>query len=79
MSGHLELDATPLEQVGRDRGWTPQQVHNAKRIIDGGLGSNYGFKEYEEVKFGSSEGSLEGYGWVYHLYDERVTDLESIL
>jgi hypothetical protein len=79
MSGHLELDSTPLEQVARDRAWTQQQTYNAKRIIDGGLGSNYGYKEYEEVKFGNSEVGLEGYGWVYHLYNERIQDLESIL
>jgi len=79
MSGHLELDSTPLDQVARDRAWSPQQTHNAKRIIDGGLGSNYGYKEYEEVRFGTPEGGLEGYGWVYHLYNERIPDLESIL
>jgi hypothetical protein len=80
MSGHLELDSTRLDQVARKRNWSEAQIHNAKRIIDGGMGSNYGHKEYEETNFGSPEdGGLEGFGWVYHLYDERIEDLESLI
>jgi hypothetical protein len=80
MSGHLELESSPLDSVAKARDWSEQQIYNAKRIIDGGMGSNYGYKEYEETTFGQqSEGELEGYGWVYHLYNERIDELESLL
>jgi hypothetical protein len=80
MSGHLELDSTKLEQVAQNRGWSDARIHNAKRIIDGGMGSNYGYKEYEETSFGDpDEGGMEGFGWVYHLYNERIEDLESLI
>ena len=80
MSGHLELDSTQLEQVAINRNWSEQQTHNAKRIIDGGMGTNYGFKDYQEVSFGRpGEGDMDGYGWVYHIYNERVDELESII
>jgi len=80
MAGHLELDSTRLEEVARNRNWSEPQVYNAKRIIDGGLGSGYGYKEYEETSFGEAdEGGLEGYGWVYHIYNERIDDFESLL
>jgi hypothetical protein len=76
MSGHLELESSPLQQVAQSRNWTAQQVYNAKRIIDGGVGSNYGYKEYEETSVGNAgEGEMEGFGWVYHLYNERIDDL----
>lgn len=80
MSGHLELNSTRLEQVAERRNWTDSQTYNARRIIDGGMGSNYGYKEYEETSFGKEdEGGLDGFGWVYHLYDERVDELESLI
>jgi hypothetical protein len=76
MSGHLDLESLTLEQVAKGRNWTEQQVYNAKRIIDGGVGSNYGYKEYEETSIGNAgEGEMEGFGWVYHLYIERIDDL----
>jgi len=80
MSGHLELESIRLNEVAQSRNWSEQQVYNAKRIIDGGMGANYGYKEYEETSFGEADdGGLEGYGWVYHLYSERIDDLQSLL
>ena len=80
MAGHLELDSTRLEEVARNRGWSDSQVYNARRIIDGGLGTSYGYKEYEETSFGEdADGGLEGFGWVYHLYNERVEEIESLI
>jgi hypothetical protein len=80
MSGHLELESSPLQEVARIRNWSEQQVYNAKRIIDGGMGSQYGYKEYGETQFGEADdGGLDGFGWVYHLYKERVADLEILL
>ena len=80
MSGHLELNSKKLEEVARNRNWTEQQIYNARRIIDGGMGENYGFKEYSETSFGpEDEGGLDGYGWVYHLYDDRIGELEALI
>jgi hypothetical protein len=79
MSGHLKLDATRLKEVASGRGWSEQQVNNAKRMIDGGMGTTYGFKEYEETTFGDSDGGMEGFGWVYYLYNERLEELEAII
>ena len=80
MSGHLELESTRLEEAAKNRNWSEAQVYNAKRIIDGGLGETYGYKEYQETSFGEAEdGGLEGYGWVYHIYNERIDDFESLL
>ncbi|MGH9822169.1 MAG: hypothetical protein ACREDR_02760 [Blastocatellia bacterium] len=80
MSGHLELNSKQLEQVAQTRNWTEQQVYNARRIIDGGMGENYGFKEYGETSFGSEgDGGLDGFGWVYHLYDDRIDELEALI
>ncbi|HYL98624.1 MAG TPA: hypothetical protein VEZ90_06695 [Blastocatellia bacterium] len=80
MSGHLELNSKQLEEVARNRNWTEQQIYNARRIIDGGMGSNYGFKEYGETSFGQAdEGGLDGFGWVYHLYDDRIEELEALI
>lgn len=79
-SGSLREDSSPLIEVARNRGWSDQQAYNARRLIDGGLGLKYGFKEYQETNFGGpDEEGLEGYGWVYYLYDERVEELESII
>jgi hypothetical protein len=80
MSGHLKIDATRLGELAHSRNWSDQQINNAKRIIDGGMGTTYGFKEYEETTLGEPEdGGMEGFGWVYYLYNERVEELESII
>jgi len=80
MSGHLELEALPLDKVAESRNWSEQQVYNARRIIDGGMGSNYGYKEYQETSFGNAgEGEMDGFGWVYHLYVERINDLQDLI
>jgi hypothetical protein len=77
MSGHLKIDATLLTSIARTRGWSEERTNNAKRIIDGGMGTNYGFKEYEETSIEDS--GMEGFGWVYYLYNERLDELESII
>jgi hypothetical protein len=46
MSGHLKIDATRLGELAHSRNWSEQQINNAKRIIDGGMGTTYGFKVY---------------------------------
>jgi hypothetical protein len=80
MTGHLQLDASPIRQVAQQRNWSDQQLYNAKRIIDGGLGLQFGFKEYEETQIGEpDEGGLEGFTWVYYLYNERVDELENLI
>jgi hypothetical protein len=80
MSGHIKIEATLLREVAAARRWSEQQANNARRIIDGGMGTAYGFKEYEETTFGETDdGGMEGFGWVYYLYNERLEELEAII
>jgi hypothetical protein len=78
-SGHQELGAVPLAEVARARGWSDAQTYNAKRLIDGGMGERLGYKSFEETTFGGDEQALEGEGWVYYLYEERVEEVAELI
>lgn len=78
-TGHEDLAAVPLAAVARARGWSDAQVYNARRLIDGGLGERLGYKSFEETTFGEDEDALEGEGWVYYLYEERVQEVHDLI
>jgi hypothetical protein len=78
-AGHEDLAAVPLAAVARARGWSDAQVHNARRLIDGGMGERLGYKSFEETTFGDDEDALAGEGWVYYLYEERVQEVQDLI
>ena len=78
-SGHQDLGAVPMADVARARGWSEAQTYNAKRLIDGGMGERLGYKSFEETTFGSGGDALEGEGWVYYLYSDRIEEVEDLL
>jgi hypothetical protein len=78
-SGHQELGAVALADVARARGWSEAQTYNAKRLIDGGMGERLGYKSFEETTFGGDEEALEGEGWVYYLYEERLEEVAELI
>jgi hypothetical protein len=70
----------PLEEVARARGWSPGQTYNAKRLIDGGMGERLGYKVFEETDLaGGEQEAVEGEGWVYYLYDDRVAEVAELI
>ncbi len=78
-TGHEDLAAVPLAAAARARGWSDAQVYNARRLIDGGLGERLGYKSFEETTFGDDEDALEGEGWVYYLYEERIQEVHDLI
>jgi hypothetical protein len=78
-AGHQELGAIGLAEVARTRGWSDARVYNARRLIDGGMGERLGYKSFEETTFGEDEDALEGEGWVYYLYEDRVDEIEALI
>ena len=79
-SGYQELGTVALAAVARARGWSDAQTYNAQRLIDGGMGERLGYKSFEETTFGGgSEEALEGEGWVYYLYEERVEEVAELI
>jgi hypothetical protein len=78
-AGHEDLAAVPMAAVARARGWSDAQVHNARRLIDGGMGARLGYKSFEETTFGEDEDALEGEAWVYYLYEERLGELQDLI
>jgi len=78
-AGHQERGAVPLAEVARTRGWSEAQTYNAQRLIDGGMGERLGYKSFEETTFGRGEEALEGEGWVYYLYEERVEEVAELI
>ena len=78
-AGHQELGAVRLVEAARMRGWSDAQTYNAQRLIDGGMGERLGYKSFEETTFGGGNEALEGEGWVYYLYQERVEEVEGII
>ena len=79
-TGHQELGAVPLDQVARTRGWSDGQIHNARRLLDGGMGERLGYKSFEETTLGGQgEEGLEGEGWVYYLYEDRVDEVSELI
>ena len=41
--------------------------------------SAWGYKSFEETTFGDGTEALEGEGWVYYLYEERVEEVEGLI
>ncbi len=78
-AGHQERGAVPLAEVARTRGWSDAQTYNAQRLIDGGMGERLGYKSFEETTFGGGTEALEGEGWVYYLYEERVEEVAELI
>jgi len=78
-AGHQERGAVGLAEVARARGWSGAQTYNAQRLIDGGMGERLGYKSFEETTFGRGEEALEGEGWVYYLYEERVEEVAELI
>jgi hypothetical protein len=78
-AGHQNLGAVRLAEVARARGWSDAQTSNAKRLIDGGMGERLGYKSFEETTFGGGEEALEGEGWVYYLYEERLEEVAELI
>jgi len=78
-AGHQNLGAVRLAEVARARGWSDAQTANAKRLIDGGMGERLGYKSFEETTFGGGEEALEGEGWVYYLYEERLEEVAELI
>jgi hypothetical protein len=79
-SGHQELGAVPLDEVARARGWSDGQTHNAKRLIDGGMGERLGYKSFEETTVaGEGAEALAGEGWVYYLYEDRIAEVAELI
>ena len=68
-----------LAEVVRARGWSSAQTYNAQRLIDGGMGERLGYKSFEETTFGDGGQELEGEGWVYYLYEERLEEVEGLI
>jgi len=78
-SGHLELGAVRMDEVARARGWSEAQTYHARRLIDGGMGERLGYKSFEETTFGDGGDAIEGEGWVYYLYSDRIEEVEELL
>jgi hypothetical protein len=78
-AGHQELRAVRIAEAARARGWSDAQTYNAQRLIDGGMGERLGYKSFEETRFGVGKEALEGEGWVYYLYEERVAEVEGLI
>ena len=78
-TGHEERGAVPLAEVVRTRAWSSAQTYNAQRLIDGGMGERLGYKSFEETTFGEGGEALEGEGWVYYLYEERLEEVEGLI
>jgi hypothetical protein len=68
-----------MAEAARARGWTEAQLYNARRLIDGGMGERLGYKSFEETTIGEDEDALEGEGWVYYLYEDRVDEIEALI
>ena len=68
-----------MAEAARARCWSDAQMHNAQRLIDGGMGERLGFKSFEETTFGDGTEALEGEGWVYYLYEERIEEVEGLI
>ena len=79
MDGSLEIPATRLIEVAVARGWSEGRARNAMRVIDGGMGERFGYKSFEETTVSEGGDDVEGMAWVYHLYDERVEELEELV
>lgn len=77
--GHHELGAVRMVDAARTRGWSDAQTYNAQRLIDGGMGQRLGYKSFEETTFGADDEALEGEGWVYYLYEERIEEVEGLI
>ena len=44
------------------------------------MGERLGYKSFEETTFGGgNEEALEGEGWVYYLYEERVEEVSELI
>jgi len=43
------------------------------------MGERLGYKSFEETTFGSGGDALEGEGWVYYLYSDRIEEVEGLL
>jgi hypothetical protein len=70
----------PLEEVARARGWSQGQTHNAKRLIDGGMGERLGYKVFEETGLaGDGPEAVPGEAWVYYLYEDRVAEVAELI
>ena len=79
-SGYQELGTVALAAVARARGWSDAQTYNAQRLIDGGVGSASATKSFWRPRFGGgSEEALDGEGWVYYLYEERVEEVAELI
>lgn len=79
-TGHQDLGAVLLEDVARARGWSEGQTHNAKRLLDGGMGERLGYKSFEETTVaGDGPEAVEGEGWVYYLYEERIAEVSDLI
>jgi hypothetical protein len=79
-SGHQQLGAVPLDAVARARGWSDGQIHNARRLIDGGMGDRLGYKSFEETTVaGDDAEALAGEAWVYYLYEDRVEEVADLI
>ncbi len=68
-----------MAEAARTRGWSDAQAYNAQRLIDGGMGERLGYKSFEETTFGGAEEAIEGEGWVYYLYEERIEEVEGLI
>lgn len=79
-TGHQELGTVPLDQVARVRGWSDGQIHNARRLIDGGMAERLGYKSFEETTLaGEGPQAVAGEGWVHYLYEDRVEEVEALI
>ena len=78
-AGHEELGAVLLAEVARARGWSEAQAHNAKRLIDGGMGERLGYKSFEETTVGDDDDAMEGEAWVYYLYPDRLEEIAELI
>jgi hypothetical protein len=79
-AGHQELGAVPLDRVARARGWSEGQIHNARRLLDGGMGERLGYKSFEETTVaGEDEEAVAGEAWVYYLYEDRIAEVSDLI
>jgi hypothetical protein len=79
-TGHQELGALPLGEVARARGWSEGQTYNAKRLIDDGMGERLGYKVFEETsRAGGGQEAVEGEGWVYYPYEDRIAEVAELI
>jgi len=59
-AGYEDLGAMRMAEAARTRGWSDAQIHNAQRLIDGGMGERLGYKSFEETTFGGGKEALAG-------------------